>query len=108
MIELCSSSGTKVPHDACVRCVCGHFWYGPGYPGVEGEKTEKRKVVDVVPWHNIKGHLIDPVKWENRMQYQVEAEERKKKIIFEKELREKLKYHIALHHGRSRQVMLTR
>jgi len=71
MIELCPSSGRRVAPDTFVRCVCGCFWYGPDYPPTEGPK---RKIVDEIPWHNIKGHMLDRGKWERRMRQAVESE----------------------------------
>lgn len=90
MIDLCPSSGRRVDSDSMVRCVCGCFWYGPDYPETDGHK---RKVVDEVPWHNIKGHVLDREKWEKKVakfvqvQRQIEFGKVKKKVQAEMESR---------------------
>lgn len=72
MIELCPSSGRRVEPDTFVRCVCGCFWYGPDYPPTEGPK---RKIVDEIPWHNVKGHMLDRAKWERRIKQSLKSKE---------------------------------
>jgi len=78
--DLCASSGSVVPEDGAVYCVCGRIW----------------KNVERVPLHNMKGHPTTPEKLKEKIDRAWDALQRKRRILAEREQERREEFVIAM------------